>query len=406
MWQLARLGARQNDMTAICNAQVAGLLSKDPEFHALVIRLSKAFLKGTAGELSFNPNEIRTMAGYDVSSPVVRREFLLAARDEDPAKVRALIYDFAKQYDGKDRFYLEAIGIAVGHHDKARRDVILADFEKEFPDWNDKVADLVWELQPPSVMPSLAKRLADKSLTADQRGRIVDVLAQSEDKAAGAALLTVLESDAPPEVRQKVIDNLKLFLPNKWHDLRGSKDLTESIQRLMDKPETRVTALNLIAAAEKTDAVAQVAKAADDAKEAEPVRVAAVQTLGALASSGERGGAEGAAHRRFAGGSRGGGRGARQAVAAQGGPARIGRGAGGAEGRLHEQGRGPRRASGGGVGAGGDGAGFGVADRPGGEEAAARRRAARRGPVAAQQPVQASCRTRPSPSSRRRRRWT
>ena len=67
---------------------------------------------------------------------------------------RPLIYELAKKYDGKDRFYLEAIGIAVGHHDKARRDIILADFDKQFPEWNDKVADLVWELRPPAMMPS------------------------------------------------------------------------------------------------------------------------------------------------------------------------------------------------------------------------------------------------------------
>ena len=67
-------------------------------------------------------------------SAAVRREALLLVRDVDPAKAKPLILDLAKQYDGKDRFYLEAIGIAVGHHDKARRDVILADFDKEFPD--------------------------------------------------------------------------------------------------------------------------------------------------------------------------------------------------------------------------------------------------------------------------------
>jgi hypothetical protein len=73
--------------------------------------------------------------------------------------------ELAKKYDGKDRFYLEAIGIAVSHFDMTPRNVILAGFDKEFPEWNDKVADLVWELQPPLVLPTLGKRLADKSLT-------------------------------------------------------------------------------------------------------------------------------------------------------------------------------------------------------------------------------------------------
>jgi putative heme-binding domain-containing protein len=217
-------------------------------------------------------------------TPAIRREFLLALRKTDPKFAKDWIIDLAKQYDGKDRFYLEAIGIAVGHFDKARRDVILADFEKEFPEWNDKVADLVWELQPPSVLPTLGKRIADKSLTPAQRGRIVDILAVADDNAGGAALLKVLETDVPQDVRDKVIDNLKLFLPGKWQGLRGSKDLAESIQNLLAKPETRITGMNLIAAAEKTDALGQVAKVASDPKEPDAVRLAAVQTLGALPS--------------------------------------------------------------------------------------------------------------------------
>ena len=163
--------------------------------------------------------------------------------------------------------------------------------------------------------------------------------------------------------------------------------MAESIQRLLDKPETRGHGLNLIAAAEKTDAAAQVAKVAADAKEAEAVRVAAVQTLGVLPSN------DGAAAlaKLLDDGS--------PAVRAEAAPA-LGKlaqrkadqpGAAAAltalQDRLHPQGRGPRRAPGGGVGAGGTTAGVGVAAGAGGEEAVARRRAARRGPAAAQQPL-------------------
>ncbi len=282
-WQLARLGIQHHDKTAMCQALVAGLSSKDPDFNALAIRIAKEFLKNTEFELNFDPKVLHAL-DYELSSPVVRREFLMAARDDETDKFRSLIYDLAKQYDGKDRFYLEAVGIAVGHFDKARRDVILADFDKEFPQWNDKVADLVWELQPPAMLPTLGQRLADKSLTPAQRGRIVDILAVADNQAGGAALLKVLETDVPQEVRDKVIDNLKLFLPTKWQGLRGSKDLAESIHNLLSKPETRITGLYLIAAAEKIDALSQVEKTASDSKEADAIRLAAVQTLGALPS--------------------------------------------------------------------------------------------------------------------------
>ena len=78
--------------------------------------------------------------------------------------------------------------------DPARRDAILADFDKHFPEWNDKVADLVWELRPKSVLPRLGKLLADAKLTAAQKGRIVDILAANDDAAAGKTMLDVLQS--------------------------------------------------------------------------------------------------------------------------------------------------------------------------------------------------------------------
>ena len=196
-----------------------------------------------------------------------------------------LIYELAKQYDGKDRFYLEAIGIAVGHYDQARRDVILKDFDKEFPEWNDKVAGLVWELQPPAMMATLGKHLQDAKLPAEQRAKIIDILAASDDQEAGKTMLHVLQSDVPPEVRAKVLENLKLFLPNKWRDLRGSKELNATITELLAKADTRPTGLGLIAVAEKVELFGAVAALAQNADEPLPVRKAAIQTLGALPSS-------------------------------------------------------------------------------------------------------------------------
>src|SRR5262249_20920610 len=123
------------------------------------------------------------------ASPAVHREALLLMRDADPHSAMFGIYELAKKYDGKDRFYLAAIGIAVGHHDKERRDILLADFNEHFPTWNEKVANLVWELRPPKLLPLLEKRLSDSKIPADQRARIVDILAGSTDKDAGKALL-------------------------------------------------------------------------------------------------------------------------------------------------------------------------------------------------------------------------
>ena len=85
--------------------------------------------------------------GGDKLGAPARRELLLWARQWEAAPAAALLGKSAKQYDGQDHFYRAALNIAAGI-DPARRDAILADFDKHFPEWNDRVADLVWELRP------------------------------------------------------------------------------------------------------------------------------------------------------------------------------------------------------------------------------------------------------------------
>jgi putative membrane-bound dehydrogenase-like protein len=260
--------------------------AKDPRVRILGLRIDKDLdAVGRMPHMMAQEYRFADMlknARIEKEPAAVRREALLALRDVDPAKAKPIILQLAGQYDGKDRFYLEAVGIAVGHHDKARRDVILADFDKHFPEWNDKVADLVWELRPPSMLPKLEKLLADTKLPARQRARVIDILAASDDRAAGKALLKVLQADVPAEVREKVLDNLKRFLPGKWRDLRNSPELGETIRGLLAKADTRATGLSLVGAAERTADVPRVAELARDTKEGEPVRKAAVATLGQL----------------------------------------------------------------------------------------------------------------------------
>jgi len=226
----------------------------------------------------------KKFAGHlDAAVPALRRELLLLLRDVEPEKAKPAILKLAKLYDGKDRFYLNAIGIAVGHHDEARRDVLLGDFDKQFPEWNDVVADLVFELRPAVMIPRLAQVLADSKIPAVQRARVVDILAASDDKTAGPALLEVLKSDVPAEVRDKVLDNLKLYLPGKWSTLRQGKELDQTIKALTGSPQTLPAGLALIAVAGKSDAIPMLGQLARG-KEDLATRKLAVQTLGAFIS--------------------------------------------------------------------------------------------------------------------------
>jgi putative membrane-bound dehydrogenase-like protein len=215
-------------------------------------------------------------------SAAVYRECLLQLRLLKPsAKVVELFYHLAKKYDGQDHFYRAALNIACGT-DQARRDAILADFDKHFPAWNDKVADLVWELRPKSVLPRLGKLLADPKLTAMQKARVVDILAANDDPKAGTVMLDVLKSDAAPEVKVRAIDALKQFLPSKWKELAVGKELGHTIEALLKDAKTQSTGLQLVAASGQVDMVDAVTAIAKDANAPLDVRKEAVRTLGKL----------------------------------------------------------------------------------------------------------------------------
>jgi putative membrane-bound dehydrogenase-like protein len=217
-----------------------------------------------------------------LADPAVRREILIGLqKDQKPDS--SLFYELAKQYDGSDLFYRAALNIACGT-DPARRDAILADFDKHFPEWNDKVADLVWELRPKSMLPKLDALLKDAKLTGAQKARIVDILAASDDPAAGKTMLGLLKGDASAEVKQRALDNLKLFLPTKWKQLNTRDELNPAIDRLLADKQGVTAGLRLIALSDNVWRVDEVAAIAQDPKADPGVRQEAVLTLGGLRS--------------------------------------------------------------------------------------------------------------------------
>jgi putative membrane-bound dehydrogenase-like protein len=252
-------------------------------------------------ELSLRGARLESMRGPDATGrfyppaeqtliklgPVVCREALLGMAStpvetaQELAHFKRCFYVLAGQYDGSDIFYRAAINIACGT-DPARRDAILADFDKHFPEWNDKVADLVWELRPKSVLPRLGKLLADAKLTAAQKARIVDIIAANDDPAAGTTMLDVLKGDAAPEVKARAIESLKLFIPTKWKGLQGGKELDAAIDALLNDAKTQTTGLQLVAAAGAAGQLDAVIRIAADDKAPLDFRKEAVRTLGKL----------------------------------------------------------------------------------------------------------------------------
>jgi putative membrane-bound dehydrogenase-like protein len=101
-------------------------------------------------------------------SPQVRRDCAVALHENDSAKTPELWAALASRHDGKDRWYLEALGIAA----TGQWDACLDAWLKKVGDWNTPAGrDVVWRSRAKKTPELLAKIIGHPSTTLEQLPR-------------------------------------------------------------------------------------------------------------------------------------------------------------------------------------------------------------------------------------------
>ncbi|QJW92093.1 c-type cytochrome [Spirosoma taeanense] len=125
----------------------------------------------------------------------VRREVAVALRDIPYADCRFMLLNLVKGYDGQDRYYLTALGEAADGKEEA----LFADLRPTLPadplKWDQRTANLIWELHPPSAVSLLKKRAEASTLSADARRQAVVALGFIKSQAAAQAMMDLVKSD-------------------------------------------------------------------------------------------------------------------------------------------------------------------------------------------------------------------
>ena len=127
-------------------------------------------------------------------SPAVRREVAIAIRDVPYDDSRFILANVVKGYDGQDPWYLDALGKAADGKEEA----LFFDLRQTMPedpaDWDQRTANLVWELHPPSAVAMLKKRAGNPSLAAEARRQAIVTLGFIKTEAAANAMLDLSKS--------------------------------------------------------------------------------------------------------------------------------------------------------------------------------------------------------------------
>ncbi len=101
----------------------------------------------------------------------------------------------ARRSDGRDRWYLEALGLAADGHEDALYSALLPLLGHTDPvAWDPRFAQIAWRLHPPAAIDAFKVRAASSALTADARRQALVALGFTNDRRAAQAMAELTQA--------------------------------------------------------------------------------------------------------------------------------------------------------------------------------------------------------------------
>jgi putative membrane-bound dehydrogenase-like protein len=183
IWLLAQLGPKGLEEAEKC------LTHEDPQLRLTAFRALR--------QQQNNPVPLCRQLSVD-PSPAVRREVLLALRDASWAQCAPVLQSLINQYDGKDPYYLAAIGIAAQGKEEDVAKMLLHHNNH----WDARTANLLWELRPAAATEQFIKWATAPTLTADARTQAITALGFIRTPMAARAMLELRNAKDTTIARQ------------------------------------------------------------------------------------------------------------------------------------------------------------------------------------------------------------
>jgi hypothetical protein len=192
---LNETNSRQKSRLMFCGAAVASAAKRTDLIESLVtneLKNADAELRVAAIRIaSLNDLDIASLAmAVTDSAPEVRRELAIALRHNSSPMAAEVWANLAMQYDGRDRWYLEALGVGA---DKQWDSFLTAYLNKASEPWKTPAGrDILWRSRAkrtPELLVKIIKDPATKEEEQPRYFRALDFLAGPEREAALKNLL-------------------------------------------------------------------------------------------------------------------------------------------------------------------------------------------------------------------------
>lgn len=275
LWILGGLG------DAGSRAIQEALRDPDPRFRILGLRVAR--LHG-ADMLTLSQPFL------DDGSPQVRREIALMLQDPTRMLPPYLVGEqvqpsrqwldavtrLVEQYDGKDRWYLEALGIAA----RGREDALYARLKSQSAaTLSAPLNRVVWRLRPRAALPDLVAAANDPSRAMKERELALDTIGAMQWPEAARAMETFITgSSSPPALVARAFGLYSHQLFSLWMEARESPALPSVMRRGFALPGAQSAAVSVADALKDPRYVPDLLALAKSASAAPDVRAAALES--------------------------------------------------------------------------------------------------------------------------------
>ena len=189
-------------------------------------------------------------------SPQVRRQLLLEIAPAVPGNaetktfIEETLLKLAERFDGSDRFYREAIGIAFRGREESAWNKLVAHVGDE---WNAQLAGFAIQLHPPAVVPLATAAANNGELDIELRKLALQALDATRTPDAGAAIASHVDNNESPELVEYALQLLAFDGGDVWRNATDASGVDGFLRaRLRSREEARRdTALAFIAEARR-----------------------------------------------------------------------------------------------------------------------------------------------------------
>jgi len=231
LWLLGKIAGRGQHYVDLA------VQDADPDLRIVGIRLAREL------KLDVIPVVRRLVDDKDAA---VRRECAIALRHNQAPAAAALWADLASQHDGKDRWYLEALGIGADRQ-----------WDSCFDAWLDKVGsqatlteggrDVIWRSRAAKTPEYLARIIEDPARSAAELPRYFRAFDFQKGPGRNAVLARLAFTDASGAPDRQGIVTLESIRRLGGLDLRNNPDQRAALERVLQKTRGTPTFIELVA---------------------------------------------------------------------------------------------------------------------------------------------------------------